>query len=171
MVWPNKNYPGRAIKDRPVDVADIEKEFRAQIELAIKKIPRISHVSSHMGCTDLSEEVTAMTSRLAKEYHIDIDLKASGVRPARYAGAHKTSAEKIDSFIKMLATLERGKTYLFVDHPGLDSPELRPIHNIGYEDVAIDLQGVTDLFTSDAVKEAVKKYGVEVISYRDAVGG
>jgi hypothetical protein len=110
-----------------------------------------------------------MTQRLAKEYHLNIDLKANDVKPARYAGPHKTSAEKIDSFIKMLATLEKGKTYLFVDHPGLDGSELRAIHHIGYEDVAIDRQGVTELFTSDAVKKELKKYGVEVISYREAV--
>ena len=171
MVWANKNYPNRAIKDHPFDVADIEKEFRAQIELALKKIPRISHISSHMGCTDLSDEVKAMTSRLAKEYHINIDLDAGGVLAAGYAGPHKTAAEKIDSFTKMLATLGKGKTYLFVDHPGLDSPELRAIHHIGYEDVAIDRQGVTDLFTSDAVKNALKRYGIEVISYSDAAGG
>jgi predicted glycoside hydrolase/deacetylase ChbG (UPF0249 family) len=170
MVWPNKNYPNRAIKDHPIAVADVEKEFRAQIELALKKIPRISHISSHMGCTDLNEEVATMTARLAREYHLDIDLAANGVLPARYAGPHKTSGEKIDSFIKMLASLEKGKTYLFVDHPGVDSPELRAIHHIGYEDVAMDRQGVTDLFTSGAVRDAVKRYGIELISYRQTVG-
>src|SRR5690606_20449465 len=63
MVWPNKNYPGQAIKDRPLNVADIEREFRAQIELALKKIPRISHLTSHMGCTALSDDVKTMTVR------------------------------------------------------------------------------------------------------------
>ena len=125
MVWPNKNYPGKAIKDRPLKIDEIENEFRAQIELALKKIPRISHISGHMGCTHLSDEVKVMTEKLAKEYHIDIDPEAHGVSPASYDGAHKTSEEKIESFIRMLDKLEKGKTYLFVDHPGLDSPELR----------------------------------------------
>lgn len=167
MVWANENYPGQAIKDHPLNVDEIEKEFRAQIELALKKIPRISHISSHMGCTHVSAEVSAMTERLAKEYKIDIDPSKYGANSVSYDGPHKTSEEKIASFIKMLSKLEKGKTYLFVDHPGLDSPELRAIHHIGYEDVAIDRQGVTDTWTSDKVKAAIKEYGVELISYKD----
>jgi predicted glycoside hydrolase/deacetylase ChbG (UPF0249 family) len=167
MVWPNKNYPGRAIKDRPLNLADIEREFRAQIELAIKKIPRISHISGHMGCTHMSDEVKELTVRLAKEYKIHIDPSEYGVQSVRYDGPKKTSEEKIESFIRMLSKLEKGKTYLFVDHPGLDSPELRSIYHIGYEDVAIDRQGVTDVWTNDKVKQAIKKYGIELITYKD----
>jgi chitin disaccharide deacetylase len=167
MIWPNKDYPGRAVKDRPVKIDEIEKEFRGQIELALKKIPRISHISGHMGCSNLSDEVKAMTARLAKEYRIDIDPAALGVMSARYDGPHKTSAEKIESFIGMLGKLEAGKTYLFVDHPGLDSPELRAIHHVGYPDVATDRQGVTDVWTNERVKAAIKKSGIELISYVD----
>ncbi len=171
MVWPNKNYPGLAIKDHPLKIDEIEKEFRAQIEMARRKIPRISHLSSHMGCTNLSDEVKAMTERLAKEYNLAIDLSPYGVQGARYDGPKKTSEEKIASFIRMLSKLEKGKTYLFVDHPGLDSPELRAIHHIGYEDVATDRQGVTDMFTSEKVKAAIQQYGVQLVSYQDVISG
>ena len=169
MVWPNQNYPGRAIRDHPLKVAEIEKEFRAQIELALKKIPRLSHISAHMGCSNLSDEVKAMTKKLAKEYKIDIGPADHGVLPARYDGPKKTSEEKIESFIRMLSKLEDGKTYLFVDHPGLDSPELRAIHHIGYEDVASDRQGVTDTWTSTKVKAALRTYNVQLISYWDLI--
>jgi chitin disaccharide deacetylase len=167
MIWPNKNYPGKAINDSPLKLDEIEREFRAQIELALKRIPRVSHISGHMGCTNLSDEVKLMTKRLAREYGIDIDPPDFNVLPARYEGPHKTLEEKTDSFIRMLGKLEKGKTYLFVDHPGLDSPELRAIHHIGYEDVAIDRQGVTDLWTSGKVKAAIREYGIELIAYRD----
>lgn len=171
MVQPNKNYPGQAIKDRPLNVKEIENEFRAQIELALRKIPRISHISGHMGCYNVSQEVQDMTRRLAQEYKIDIDPAAFGVQGVRYEGPKGTSEEKIASFIQMLAKLERGRTYLFVDHPGLDSPELRAIHHIGYDDVATDRQGVTDAWTSSKVKQAIRQYGVELISYRDLRNG
>lgn len=167
MIWPNKNYPGRAIKETNWKLEDIEKEFRAQIEMGLKKIPRISHISSHMGCTDISDSVRALTKRLAKEYKIDIDLGELKVKGIGYAGPHETSAEKIESFIKMLDTLEPGSTYVFVDHPGLNNEEVQAIHHIGYEKVAIDRQGVTDLFTSEKVKEAIKKKGVVLVSYAD----
>jgi YdjC-like protein len=57
FIWPNKNYPGRALSENNWKIGDIEKEFRAQIELAMKRIPRISHISAHMGCSAISDEV------------------------------------------------------------------------------------------------------------------
>lgn len=167
MVYPNKNYPGKAIKENNWKLADIEKEFRAQIELGLKNIPRISHISAHMGCTGISDSVNAMVKKLAKEYKIDIDLEKLGVKHVGYDGPHKTAVEKIQSFIKMLDKLEAGNTYLFVDHPGLNTDELKAIHHIGYEDVAADRQGVTDLFTSEQVKAAIKKKNIQLISYKE----
>ncbi|GAB4028153.1 polysaccharide deacetylase family protein [Spirosoma gilvum] len=167
MVRPNKNYPKRSIVENDWQLADIEKEFRAQIELALKKIPRISHFSSHMGCSDMSAEVSALTQKLAKEYKINIVPKDFGVQNVGYIGPHATSQEKIDSFSKMLESLEAGKTYLFVDHPGLDTPEVRAIHHIGYEQVAIDRQGVTDTWTDPRIKALIKTKGIQLISYKD----
>lgn len=167
MVWSNKNYPGKAINDRPLNVDEIEKEFRAQIELALKLIPGITHLSSHMGCTQLNEQVKEMSAKLAKEYNIDIDPAKAGVKHATYDGPHKTSAEKLKSFISMLKKLESGQTYLFVDHPGLNTPELRAIHHIGYEDVAVDRQGVTDVWTNQEVKKVISDQGIQLISYKD----
>ena len=36
MVYPNKNYPGQAILENKWKIEDVEKEFRAQIEMALK---------------------------------------------------------------------------------------------------------------------------------------
>jgi hypothetical protein len=167
MVFPNRSYPKRAIVENAWRLDDIEREFRAQIETARRHIPRVSHLSAHMGCTDLRADVKAMTRQLAREYRIDIWPEDHGVASARYAGAHGTSAEKIESFLRMLDGLEEGRTYLFVDHPGLDTPELRAIHHVGYEQVAADRQGVTDTFTSPRVRERVRRRGIQLIGYRD----
>lgn len=167
MVFPNKNYPGMSIKENNWKIEDVEKELRAQIEMALKHIPRISHISSHMGCTRLSDEVRALEKKLAKEYKIDIDLQELGVTSVGYDGPKGTSAEKIASVIKMLGKLEKGKTYLFVEHPGFDDEELRAISHIGYENVAADRQGVTDVFTSGEVKAEVKRRGIELVSYAE----
>lgn len=167
MVWPNKNYPGRSLKEVNWVIEDIEKEFRAQIEMALKAIPRISHISSHMSCTDMDDTVKALAKKLAKEYKIDIDLEERRIIQVWYDGPSKTAAEKEQSFIKMLDKLEPGKTYMFLDHPGFDNEELKAVHHIGYENVAEDRQGVTDLFTSAAIKAALEARKIEVISYKD----
>lgn len=169
MVWPNKNYPGQSVKECRWVLEDIEKEFRAQIKMGIKMIKNVSHVSAHMGCSYLSDEVKSITKKLAKEYHLDIDLEELGVQQVWYDGPSKTAAEKEQSFIKMLGKLEAGKTYMFLDHPGFNNDELKAVHHIGYENVAEDRQGVTDLFTSKKVKTAIAAAKIELISYNDLV--
>jgi predicted glycoside hydrolase/deacetylase ChbG (UPF0249 family) len=169
MVFQNPNYPGRSISENKWKIEDVEKEFRAQIELALKYLPHVSHLSAHMGCTNLSPAVRALTIRLAKEYKIpvDPDLDYKGI--IGYDGPHKTSEEKIQSFINMLNKLEPGKTYIFIDHPGLNNDELKAVYHIGYEDVSTDRQGVTDLYTNEKVKALIKQKGIKLIGYRDTV--
>ena len=167
FIYRNSNYPGQSLTENNPKMEDIEREIRAQIELALKKIPRISHLSSHMGCYNMNPEVQALAKRLAKEYKIDIEPSEFGVKGVSYKGPKETSEQKVWSFIKMLEDLKAGETYLFVDHPGIDTPELRAIHHIGYEDVAVDRQGVTDAWTDPRVKEAIKKKGIQLISYAD----
>lgn len=167
MIWTNKNYPGQNLLAHQWKINEIEKEWRAQIELAIKEIPRISHISSHMGCLDMDNSVTKLAKRLAKEYKIDIEPSEYNTIDVGYYGPHTTSAEKIKSFIAMLDTLQSGKTYLFVDHSAINSPELQAIHHIGYENVAEDRQGVVDLFTSDEVKKVIQQKNIQIISYKE----
>lgn len=166
-VYPDANYPGQSISEHTWEIEDIEMEFRAQIELALAKIPQISHISSHMNCTGITPEVSALTKKLAKEYHIDINPDDYQVISLGYGSESKTSDEKIENFINVLRSLEAGKTYLFVDHPGIDNDELRAVYHTGYENVATDRQGVTDLFTSAKVKAMIKERGIQLIGYKD----
>ncbi len=167
MIFPNENYPGQALVENAWTLEDIEQEFRAQIELGLKKIPRISHVSGHMGCTWISDEVQVLVKDLAVEYGLDIMPQELDVTGVSYEGPHETPEEKIESFLRMLESLEAGKTYLFVEHPGFDTAELRAIHHVGYEEVAQDRQGVTDMWTDARVKDFIDARGIQLISYKD----
>ena len=121
-----------------------------------------------MGCSTITDEVKALTKKLAKEYKIDIDpVDDYQVMRVSYSGPKRTPQEKIQSFLTMLEGLELGKTYLFVDHPGLDTDELSAIHHVGYEDVATDRQGVTDVLTNQQIKESIKQRHIQLISYKD----
>ena len=44
---------------------------------------------------------------------------------------------------------------------------MRAIGHPGYENVAEDRQGVTDVFTSGQVKKAVDELGIKLLSYAD----
>jgi predicted glycoside hydrolase/deacetylase ChbG (UPF0249 family) len=167
MVFPNSNYPGRSLSENKWKMEDIEREFRAQIGMALKYIPNISHLSAHMGCTNLSPEVRALVKKLAKEYKIPVDPDTDHRGVVGYDGPHKTSEEKIQSFMNMLNKLEPGKTYVFIDHPGMNDAELKAVYHIGYEDVSADRQGVSDLYTNEKVKALIKQRGIQLIGYLD----
>lgn len=167
MIFPNENYAGQALIENAWTLEDVEQEFRAQIEMGLKHIPRISHISGHMGCTWLSDEVQALVKELVMEYGLDILPHELGVEGVSYDGPHATPEEKIASFLRMLEGLEAGKTYLFVEHPGFDTPELQAVHHVGYEDVAGDRQGVTDMWTNPHVKAFIEERGIQLISYKD----
>ncbi|EON74841.1 Beta-lactamase class C and other penicillin binding protein [Lunatimonas lonarensis] len=169
MIWPNKDYPGLAITENDWKLEEIEREFRAQIELALKHVPQVSHLSGHMGSTGFDPEVANMVSKLAEEYDLPVMsrevMEELGVAGVRYEDPKETSSEKEASFIRMLEKLEAGKSYQFVDHPSYDNVEMQGVSHIGYEDVAIDRQGVTDTWTSDKVKEAVANHRVQLVDF------
>lgn len=171
MIQPNPNYPHLAVTENKWKLEEIEQEFRAQIELALKNIPHLSHLSGHMGSTNFDKKVAKMTRQLAVEYNladISTDPEADyGITGVGYNGPRKTLADKETSFIKMLGTLEAGRTYIFIDHPALNNEEIQAVHHLGNEDVAFDRQGVTDLFTSEKVKNAIREKGIELVSYND----
>jgi predicted glycoside hydrolase/deacetylase ChbG (UPF0249 family) len=167
MIWPGPHYgKERALREQPWKLEEIERELRAQIELTRREVPRLSHLSDHMGFGALGPEVAALVGRLAREYGLDVDAQALGVGPVGWEGRPVTSAEKVASFLRVVERLAPG-TWLFVDHPALDTPELRATGHVGYEGVAVDRQGVTDAWTHPSVAAALRRRGVELIGYRD----
>ena len=63
MMTPRKGYEGRSITENKWNLAEIEQEARAQIELALKNIPHISHISGHMGSLAFAPEVEELMER------------------------------------------------------------------------------------------------------------
>ena len=173
MLSHNNNYPKQAILDNDWKMEDYEKELKAQIEMALKHIPRLSHISGHMGSTGFTPEIKELCRRVAKEYNLKmVDADSQKDNNIAYTGfdfKDKTTEERIEGFISMLDKLENGKTYVFVEHPGLDNDELRAISHIGYEDVAKGRQDVTTIFTSEKVKEAILKKGIKLVSYKEVL--
>jgi len=166
-IWRRDNMPaGTALRDADWKIEEIEKEIRAQIELGKRKVPHVSHLSFHMGSSSWDPKVKEICAKLAEEYDLYIIPPEAGVRGFGGFGDAKTAGERIDGFVKRLESLKPG-TYLFVEHPGLDTAEMSAIGHKGYEDVAKDRDAVTEVFVSDKVKRAIKESGIELISYAD----
>jgi len=169
MIWPHPHYgKERALKEQPWKLEEIERELRAQIELTKREVPHLSHLSDHMGFQALGPDVVALVARLAGEHGLDIDPEAQGVKWVGWDGKPETPSQKVESFVRVLEGLGRG-TWIFVDHPALDTPEMRAVGHVGYENVAVDRQGVTEAWTSPAAKDVVRRRAIELIGYKDLV--
>lgn len=168
FVWPNKKYPGGSIVEKEWNIADMEKEIRAQIEMALKRIPHISHLSAHMGCLGLSEATRQLYERLAKEYglYITPEKNSKVTLFPGWSGIDTNKSQKLKSLLRHLESLQPG-TYLLVEHPAFNDMETQGMGHIGYENVAEDREGVTYAFTHESVKTLIKMKNIELISYKD----
>jgi predicted glycoside hydrolase/deacetylase ChbG (UPF0249 family) len=170
QIWSSDRFPEeRTIKGARWKLEEIEAEMRAQIELALKYIPQVSHLSCHMGCNSIDKSVADVFEQLAKEYGLDINPTGYSVYnfPVRLKG--ETTRERVKSFIGGLKKLESGKTYLFVEHPASAGKEMEAVGHDGYYTVNADRQMVLEIFTSPEVKAAIAELGIELISYADLV--
>lgn len=144
---------------------EVEAELRAQIEIALRDIDQVSHLSSHMLTTVATPELRELTQRLAHEYRLP--LEQEGVQFAGFlGGADLDALGKERYLLQILEGLTPG-VWLVVDHPGLDTPEMRALGHPGYEQVAADRAGVTYAFTSPRVIEYIQQRGIRLISYAD----
>ena len=167
MVWPNDNYPdNRTLLRADWKIEEVEAELRAQIELALKKIPRISHLSNHMGWSNADPRLTELYNRLQKEYHLELKPAADSISHlGNYDKAGSiTSQEK--EFIDNLKKLTPG-TWIFVEHPAYDQPEMQGVFHTGYENVGKDRDNVTRILMSPKVKKAIADKKITLISYKD----
>jgi predicted glycoside hydrolase/deacetylase ChbG (UPF0249 family) len=146
-------------------IDDVEKELRAQIDLAMKYIPQISHLSAHMGFSEMDPRVRALVDRLAREYNLRTE-NIAGIKYMKGWDDSKTIKSRVEQFISAINTLTPG-TYLFVEHPGMDNPEMRSAIFGENNTLAADRQNVTDIFTSEKVKRALLDRGVRLMSYAD----
>ncbi len=146
---------------------EIERELRAQIELARKHIKNLSHLSTHMFWHRASPAIQAIVEKLAKEYALPIEI--DGVQPLGSLGEwpKTTAAQKEDAMAAHLERIGPG-TWFFLEHPGADDPEMRAMGVMPwYPNVAADRDGVTRLFTSPRIREIVARRGIRLVSYGD----
>ena len=161
--WP----PNTGFLESGWKIEEVERELRAQIEAALRHLPNVTHLSAHMGTATSAPDLRTLVQRLAEEYKLPMRLPA--VKRARGSGGPRSTAtEKEAAMIELLEGLSPG-LWMFVEHPGLDTPEMRAIGHDGYENVATDRAGVTHTFTSEKVKAAVRRRGIKLVSYTDVL--
>lgn len=167
MVWPNDNYPKhRTLSGAQWTLEDMEQELRAQIELALKHVPRCSHLTGHMGFASLSPKISDLLERLAKEYRFTRYPNPCPLKGVRLLGDLKTLDNSIDNAVAALKALTPG-TWLFVEHPALDTPEMQAVWHTGYSDVARSRDIVTRALMHPRLRDTIRQRGIKLVSYRE----
>lgn len=148
-------------------MAEVERELRAQIEMALRLLPNVTHLSAHMGTATSTDELKALTEKLANEYHLPIQVPGLQ-RAGRFGNKDDSPKKRVAAMIDLIEGLKPG-LWMVIEHPGLDTPEMRAIGHDGYENVAEDRAAVTRVFTDKKVKAAIKKRGIKLVSYADVI--
>ena len=165
MVWKNNDFPPHSsISESNWELEEIEQELRAQIDLAMRNVSNITHLSIHMGFDKLDPKIGELVPKLAKEYGLDVDIEE--LQYFSGWGNNVPFEQRIDIFCENLEKLTAGK-YLFVEHPAKNTEEMETVGHPGYQNVGEDRGWVTRVFTSEKVKRVIQKKGIELISYAD----
>lgn len=169
-VVPRRNAaPNRSIREAAWKIDEIERELRAQLEMAKRHLPQATYTWNHMGFTGLDPDVAALVARLTKEYGLvvpsDLGIQSIG---SVYTGTD-TGAVKARKLAARLETLEPG-LWLHIDHGSTNDPEMQAIGHAGYEHVAADRSANVEMWTSPIVREVIERRGIVLTNYRELTG-
>jgi predicted glycoside hydrolase/deacetylase ChbG (UPF0249 family) len=158
--------PGTSIKESRWTIGDVERELRAQLDMAKRHLPQATYTWNHMGFTSVSPEVATLVLRLSKEYGLLVPSEAGIQMIGRVYEGKDPGAVKADKLAAKLETLGPG-LWLHIDHAATDDPEMRAYGHAGYEWVAADRSAVLEAWTSPKVREVITRRGIKLTSYRD----
>jgi predicted glycoside hydrolase/deacetylase ChbG (UPF0249 family) len=166
VVVPRQGFaPGTSIREAAWKLDDVERELRAQLDLAKRHLPQATYTWYHMGFTMLAPEVRELAATLTKEYGL-VEPMALGIKPiGRVWDGLDAGAVKADKLAARLETLEPG-LWLHIDHGSTDDAEMRAIGHLGYEHVAADRSANVAAWTSPEVREVITRRGIELTDYR-----
>ncbi len=161
----------KSLQAQPWELAEIEAEFRAQIEHGLQMFERVTHVSGHMiiDFAQLAPEVGALVEGLAQEYGLLNDPLGRTVSEfSGYAREPFDPVMRRQSFVKRLRGLSPG-VHGFVDHPAVANEELSALGNSRAVSVAEDRTSCLAVMTDPLLRDEIAALGIEVIGYGDLV--
>lgn len=155
-----------------VNLAELEREFRAQIEVVLASGLKPTHMDSHCSVHDRRDDVFEMVFGLAREYGLALRVSERPWITKLQAQGYPTNdhpvldsyrietPEKPSVYRRLLQELPPGLNEWAV-HPGTGTPELRaitPTWHVRHADF--------DFFTSQEAREVLAKEGIVLLDYR-----
>jgi chitin disaccharide deacetylase len=147
---------------------EVEKELRAQIELARRKGLPISYLDYHMGAAMSTPELQRVVEKLAAEFKLGISQYfGETYAPTVY---RFEPDQKLAAALEIVEQMTEPKLYLFVVHPGTNTPEMAAMTDLnptGVRPMAAHRQAEADALCNPAFKSAIKRRGLQLIGYRE----
>jgi hypothetical protein len=152
------------------DLSELEKEFRAQIDLAKKKGVSVEYIDTHYHMP-YDPRLQPMIERIGKDYRVPISCLL-GEKPLDDFGIYSLPPEeKEKALAQILRDLEPG-VHLLIGHPGYPSLENDALVHSEPKDVMPlgvgRLRAAETLaYTSPRIKRLVEERGIKLMSYRE----
>ncbi len=156
--------------DRTPRTEELEIEFRAQIDRALKTGLPIAYVDNHMGAGLATEDQRAMVRRLAASYGLAFSGGFDEVSPGRFSGEDYDFDAQRDRLIALIDALAPDTLYRLVFHLGTDTPELQAMRDTnegGVVRMSVQRQIERDLLLDPAVRDALRRRNVRLLTYRE----
>jgi len=155
-----------------VDLAELEKEFRAQVETVLGSGLHPTHLDSHCNIHLRREDIFDMTVRLADEYGLALrassrplieKLQRQGYPANDYDildSYHVDTPDKPSRYHQLLRELPAGLSEWAL-HPGAPTPELQAITPTWHV-----RQADLDFLMSQAARDIIDEEGITILSYQ-----
>src|SRR5262245_46131617 len=145
---------------------EVEKEIRAQVDLALRKGLKISYMDHHMGAAVTTPEMRERFVKVAREHGLGISRWFGEVQgPVVYS---VEPARKSDFLVSELEKLTRPGLYLIVCHTAVKTPEvevLKDLNLTGPKNMADHRQAECDMLCSGRLRQVIRDKGIELIGY------
>lgn len=163
------SYRALNIEHTP-DVDEMEIEFRAQIERALRTGLPIDYLDNHMGAGMHTPKQRAMVERLARTYDLPISGYYGEHRPGSFSGGDYGA--QLDRLVGLVDRMPADSLNRLVFHLGTDTPELQAMQDLnenGVQRMSQQRQIEQDLLLSDAFRAALRRNNVQLVTYRALV--
>lgn len=157
---------------------DVEKELRAQIELALKSGINITHIDSHMFVAVSNPKIQDIYILLGKEYKLPVLLSYQRSIPINniqseilvnkiFIASPSDQNRGLDKYYhNVLKSIKPGLNCILV-HPAFNNEEMQVIMKNELNYGAIWRQADFDYFTSDDCKRIIKNRNIQQITWKE----
>ncbi len=161
-------FPGtrKGFWERNPSLEEIDKELRAQIDLAKRKGLHLSYIDHHMSTAVETPEAQARFKQIADDYGLAISRWFGEASPVNIYSV--TPEQKADALIEQIRAIEEPGLYLVVCHVGKNNPEMAAMVDLnpgGLKPMAVHREAEAHALSDPRLQQVLREKNIEVIGY------